>query len=80
MYRSSLAPVAPKKPGKTLTWNMTAWKKAVASPAVVDAMSRERNLGLFGAHAAWNRGDEAFGNLFEYFYRMKYPIPVHVPQ
>ena len=55
------------------------WSKAIASSAVLIEVAN-RPYGLWSAHAHWLQGDEMFGVLFEYKYRMKYPIPTHLPQ
>ena len=81
MYRSSLAPVPVEKPPNTkMRYSREIWKKKIASRAVLRAMVRERKYGLLSAHSDWSRGDECFGDHFEYCFRRKYPIPIHIPR
>ena len=52
------------------------WKRVVASPAVVSGMGERLHV----SHTLWAQGEELFGNYFEYRFRLKYPLPIHVPR
>ena len=39
-----------------------------------------RRHGLVSAHSDWSRQDDCYGDHFEYWYRLKYPIPIHLPR
>ena len=81
VYRSSLAPVpVDKPPSRKLQWSCELWKQKVASRSVLRWMVRKRRYGLVSAHSDWSRGDSCYGDEFEYCYRLKYPIPFHLPR
>ena len=81
VYRSSLAPVPVAKPPSTnMHYYREIWERAIASPSVLMAMVSKRRYGVLSAHADWSRGDECFGDHFEYCFRRKYPIPIHIPR
>ena len=37
-------------------------------------------FGLHSAHTLWSHGTEMFGDFFEYKFRQKYPLPIHIPR
>ena len=81
VYRSSLAPVPVEKPTSVeLHYYPEIWVRKIASPSVLKAMISERRYGVLSAHSDWSRGDECFGDHFEYCFRRKYPIPIHIPR
>ena len=43
-------------------------------------MSENRQLGLYSAHTSWSHGVELFSDYFEYRFRLKYPLPIHIPR
>ena len=81
VYRSSLAPVPVEEPTSTeLHHDREIWERKIASPSVLKLMVRGRRYGVLSAHSDWSRGDECFGDHFEYCFRRKYPIPIHIPR
>ena len=75
VYRSS----ALQCPSFYLCNNFPAWQKLVASRSVLQFMGEGKELGLYGAHSSWSIGEEMSGRYFEYRFRLRYPIPIHVP-
>ena len=51
----------------------------MASPSVLGLMRDNREYGLFSARKTWSLGEEMAGDFFEYKFRGRYPIPVHLP-
>ena len=81
VYRSSLAPVpVDKPPNRKLKFSRELWKEKIASRSVFRWMVRKRRYGLVSAFSDWSRGDDCYGDEFEYCYRLKYPIPIHLPR
>ena len=61
-------------------WNeFEVWKRVVASPSVLGLMAEGRQFGLRSAHSTWSNGEEMSGRYFEYRFRLKYPLPIHIP-
>ena len=60
-------------------WNHQGlWERAIASPAVVCSMGENLEYGLFSAWKVWTLGEEMYGSYFEYKFRGKYPLPIHI--
>ena len=42
-------------------------------------MAEGRQFGLRSAHRIWSNGEEMSGRYFEYRFRSRYPLPIHIP-